>query len=259
MMTISQHYSTTTPAIESTGANLAACTETASIHADGDAQPARHFQAQIGDENFEFVVSMFDDAEVAGAQVCMAAGRHPIEDYVVLRHLGTGELETLRPTETSDLDNKEVNRFFVVKGGDTHRFFVEGLAMEWPRPKLIAWQIKFLAGAGDDQALSLERPGVDHVFDDADEVDVGGDGVERFELRKRKKTVTVTYGGDVEFELERRVYSTEELMAMFGVPAGYKLDIIGADGGFREMAPDERLKVKDGMEFASHPPAGQSS
>jgi hypothetical protein len=222
-------------------------------------QRARTFEAQIGDDKFEFHRVAFDDAKVTGAQVCMAAGRHPVEDYVVLRHLATGELETLRPTETSDLDKNKVSRFFVVKGGDTHRFFVEGLAMEWPDKMLIASRIKFLAGAGDDQALSLERPGIDQVFDDDDEVDIGGGGVERFKLRHRKKMVTVIYGGDVEFELERRVYTTEELMTVFGVPAGYKLDIIGADGVFREMAPGERLKVKDGMEFASHPPVGQSS
>jgi hypothetical protein len=220
---------------------------------------ARSLDVQIGDANFDFATIAFDDAKVTGAQVCMAAVRHPVEDYVVLRHLGTGELESLRPTEISDLDKNKVSRFFVIKGGDTHRFFVEGLSMEWPRNKLIAWQIKFLAGAGDDQALSLERPGVDQVFEDDDEVDIGGGGVEHFKLRHRKKTVTVIYGGDVEFELERRIYATEELMAVFGVPAGYKLDIIGVDGVFREMAPGERLKVKDGMEFASHPPVGQSS
>ena len=223
------------------------------------AQRGRTFKVQIGDADFDFATVAFDDAKVTGAQVCMAAGRHPVEEYVVLRHLGTGELESLRPTETSDLDKNKISRFFVVEGGDTHRFFVEGLSMEWPRNKLIAWQIKFLAGAGDDQALSLERPGVDQVFVDDDEVDIGGGGVERFKLRHRKKTVTVIYGGDVEFELERRIYTTEELMAVFGVPAGYKLDIIGIDGVFREMAPGERLKVKDGMEFASHPPVGQSS
>jgi hypothetical protein len=222
-------------------------------------QRARTFEAEIGDNKFEFHKVAFDDAKVTGAQVCMAAGRHPVEDYVLLRHLATGELETLRPTETSDLDRNKVSRFFVFKGGDTHRFFVERLAMEWPHAKLIASQIKFLAGAGDDQSLSLERPGVDQDFDDDDDVDIGGGGVERFKLRYRKKTVTVIYGGDAEFELERRVYTTEELMTAFGVPAGYKLDIIGADGVFREMAPGERLKVKEGMEFASHPPVRQSS
>ncbi|WP_439373032.1 multiubiquitin domain-containing protein [Bradyrhizobium sp. DASA03120] len=219
----------------------------------------RLFEAEIGDENFNFATVSFDDAKVTGAQVCMAAGRHPVEEHVVLRHLPSGELETLRPTETSDLDNHKRSRFFVIKGDDTHRFFMEGLAMEWPRNKLLAWQIKLLAGAGDDQALSQDLPGVDPVYDDDDEVDVGAAGVERFKLRHRKKTVTVIYGGDTEFELERRVYTTEELMTVFGVPAGYNLDIIGADGVFREMAPAERLRVKDGMEFASHPPVGQSS
>lgn len=222
-------------------------------------QRARTFEVQIGDANFDFATVAFDDAKVTGAQVCMAAGRHPVEDYVVLRHLGTGELESLRPTETSDLDKNKISRFFVIEGGDTHRFFVEGLSMEWPHNKLIASQIKFLAGAADDQALSLEGPGVDRIFEDDDKVDIGSGGVERFKLRHRKKTVTVIYGGDVEFELERRIYTTEELMTVFGVPAGYKLDIIGIDGVFREMAPGERLKVKDGMEFASHPPVGQSS
>jgi Multiubiquitin len=223
------------------------------------AQRPRTFEVQIGDANFDFATVAFDDPGVTGAQVCMAAGRHPVENYVVLRHLGTGELESLRPTETSDLHKNKVSRFFVIKGGDTHRFFVEGLAMEWPHNKLIASQIKFLAGAANDQALWWKRPGVDQVFEDHDEVDIGGGGVERFKLRHRKKTVTVIYGGDVEFELERRIYTTEELMAVFGVPAGYKLDIIGIDGVFREMTPGERLKVKDGMEFASHPPVGQSS
>ncbi|MGN8545415.1 multiubiquitin domain-containing protein [Bradyrhizobium sp. 13971] len=123
------------------------------------AQRARTLEVQIGDANFDFAAVAFDDAKVTGAQVCMAAGRHPVEDYVVLRHLGTGELESLRPTETSDLDKNKISRFFVVEGGDTHRFFVEGLSMEWPRNKLIAAQIKFLAGAADDQALALERPG----------------------------------------------------------------------------------------------------
>src|SRR3954468_12827576 len=194
--------------------------ETVLKSADGErAQQARTLEAQIGNDTFEFLTVAFNDAKVTGAQVCMAAGRHPVEDYVVLRHLGTGELETLRPTETSDLDKNKVSRFFVIKGGDTQRFFVEGLAMEWPHAKLLASQIKFLAGAGDDQSLSLERPGADQVFDDDDVVDIGVGGAERFKLRHRKKTVTVIYGGDAEFELERRVYTTEELMTVFGVPA----------------------------------------
>lgn len=227
---------------------------------DSRRRPGRAaFEVEIGDRNFEFERTEFDDALVTGAQVAMAAGKHPVEDFVVLHHLKSGELESLRPTETAELSRKDTNRFFVIKGGDVNRFIIEGLSMEWPRAKLLAWQVKFLAGAGEDKSLVLERDGVDQVFDDADEVDLAGHGAERFRLRKRKKTVTVIYGGDIEFELERRVYTTAELIAVFGVPAGYRLDFIGADGVFREMAPDESLKIRDGMEFGSHPPIGQSS
>ncbi|TGQ70845.1 hypothetical protein EN829_000080 [Mesorhizobium sp. M00.F.Ca.ET.186.01.1.1] len=217
------------------------------------------FEIEIGDHDFEFTPMQFADAAVTGAQVAMAAGKHPVEDFVVLRHLKSGELETLRPTETSDLGKNGVNRFFVVRGGKSNRFFVEGLSMEWPRDQLLAWQIKFLVGAGEEKSLVMERDGADHVFEDSDEVDVGGSEVERFKLRKRKKTVTVIYGTDREFELERRIYTTEELMGVFGVPEGYRLDLIGSDGTFHEMAPGERLKIREGMEFGSHPPVGQSS
>lgn len=166
-------------------------------------------------------------------------------------------METIRPTETVDLGDPEVERLFVINGDKTNRFAVEGLALEWPRDQLLASQIKELVHADDDLALVLERDGVDQIFDDDDDVPIGGDGVERF--KKRKKTVTVIYGGETEYELERRFYTTEELMTVFGVPSGYKLDVVAADGSFRQMEPGERIKVKDGMEFASHPPVGQSS
>jgi hypothetical protein len=216
------------------------------------------FAVEVGDKDFEFQQIALDDAKVTGAQIAIAAGKHPVENFVVLAQTRAGELETLRPTETTNLRGNGPTRFFVIKGSRTQRFFVEGLAMEWPHDKLVAWQIKLLAGAGEDHSLVLEREGADRVFEDNDEVDVGGNGVERFKLKKRKATVTVHYG-DNDFELERRVYTTEELMAAFSVPAGYLLDFVSPDGVFREMVPGEGIKVKDGMEFASHPPVGQSS
>lgn len=215
-------------------------------------------EARVGDKEFEFTTVTFDDPRVTAAQVAMAVGKHPVEDHVVLVVTKTGELETLRPTETTELAKDGSTMLFVVKGDLTFRFFVEGLAMEWPFRTLLAWQIKSLAGAGGDQALVLERPGVDEEFDDDDEVEIGESGTERFKLRKRKRTVTVRYG-ETSFELERGVYSTEQFIALFGVPAGYLLDFVEQSGVFREMAAGERLKVKDGMEFASHPPVGQSS
>lgn len=233
--------------------------ETALKHSeDGRKTHDRTFAVEVGNKDFQFQQIEFDDAKVTGAQLAMAVGKHPVEDFVVLAHAKSGELETLRPTETAELRHNGPNRFFVIKGSETKRFFVDGLAMEWPQDKLIAWQVKFLAGGGENHSLVLELDGADRVFEDDEEVDLGGHGVESFKLKKRKATVTVHYG-DKDFELERRTYTTEELISVFGVPAGYLLDFVSPDGVFREMAAGERLKVKDGMEFASHPPVGQSS
>lgn len=84
------------------------------------------------------------------------------------------------------------------------------------------------------------------------------EGVGEVKTRPAPGTVTVTYNHQP-FELERRAYSTEELLAVFSVPAGYKLDLVRPDGEFRELTPGEKIHIHDGIEFASHPPCGQSS
>lgn len=223
-----------------------------------DREGAGAFTIEISDETFEFRRVRLDDRKVVGLQIAEAAGKHPIEDFAVLRHLATGEIESIRPTEPVDLAEPGVERFFVVKGSRNHRFTVEGLAMEWPRDKLAARHIKFLAGGKEDQDLILDTDDGDIVLDDDDEVDLSAKGVERFKLRKTHKLVTVLYKEDP-YELERRTYTTEELLGVFPVPAGYKLDLIENDGEFRELKPGEKVKIREGLEFSSHPPVGQSS
>jgi hypothetical protein len=219
---------------------------------------AVRYEAEIGDEDFRFVSVAFDDRKMVGAQIAAAVGKHPVENYVVLQDLASGEIETLRSTEIVDLGIKGIERFFVIEGSVTFRFTVEGLSMEWPRPVLRAGQIKLLARADKDDLLVLVRDGVDRVFEDDDEVHLDTNGVEHFKLRKPPRTVTVYYK-ETPFELERRVYTAEELIGIFRVPAGYKLDLIEHDGKFRELKPGERIKVREGLEFSSHPPHGQSS
>jgi hypothetical protein len=223
-----------------------------------DRDAAGVFSVEISDETFQFRRVRFDDRKVVGAQIAEAAGAHPIEAFVILRHLASGELESIRPTELVDLAEEGVERFFVVRGDDLHRFGVEGLSMEWLKAKLAAKHIKFLAKAENGQVLVLDTEDGDIVLDDDDLVDLAAKGVERLKLRHPSKTVTVYYK-EAPFELERGVYTTEQLMAVFSVPAGYLLDLIERDGEFRELKPGEHIKVREGMEFSSHPPAGHSS
>lgn len=223
-----------------------------------DRDAAGVFSVELGDETFQFRRAHFDDRKVVGVQIAEAAGAHPIEAFAILRHLRSGELESIRPTEPVDLGEDGVERFFVVRGADLHRFFVEGLSMEWPKAKLAAKHIKFLAKAEGGQVLVLDSEDGDVVLEDDDLVDLAADGVERLMLRHAPKTVTVFYK-EKPYELERGAYTTEQLIGVFTPPAGYLLDLIDRDGEFRELKPGESIKVREGMEFSSHPPAGHSS
>ncbi len=216
------------------------------------------FSVELGDETFQFRRARFADREVVGAQIAEAAGAHLIEAFAVLRHLRSGELESIRPTEPVDLGEEGVERFFVIRGADLHRFFVEHLAMEWPKAKLEAKDIKFLAKAEPGQILVLETEDGELELDDHDVVDLASKGVEQFRLRHPPKTITVFYK-EKSFELERGVYTTEQLIGIFKPPAGYLLDLIEQDGEFRELKPGEHINIREGMEFSSHPPAGHSS
>jgi hypothetical protein len=219
-----------------------------------------HNEILVGDENFEFVTVRLDpdDLKVTAAEIAMLVGKHPVDKFVILQHLKSGELETLRPTEPADLRPDGPERFFVIEGFKTNRFTVSGLSMEWPRDKILARNIKFLANATADDVLVLRREGVDNEFTDDEWVHVGQDGLEEFTLRKKPKLIHVTYK-ETTFELERGDYTPEQLASVFGVPAGYVLDYIDEHGGFHELPPGKPFKVKDGMEFSSHPPHGQSS
>lgn len=222
-----------------------------------DRDAAGVFSVELGDETFEFRRVRFDDRKVVGLQIAEAAGAHPIEAFAILRHLRSGELESIR-SEPVDLGEKGVERFFVIRGDDLHRFTVEGLSMEWPKAKLATKNIKFLAKAAEGQVLVLDSEDGDVVLDDDDLVDLAAKGVERLMLRHPPKTVTVYYK-EAPFELERGTYTTEQLIAVFSAPAGYLLDLIERDGEFRELKPGESIKIREGQEFSSHPPAGHSS
>lgn len=255
-----------TPSDKSVGAsdNPNADQIQASQAATNSEQPSHHsnhgkvFELSISDENFEFRRFRSSDRKITGAQIAELAGKHPVTDFVILKHLKTHELESLRPTELADLGEDGIERFFVIQSGEIYRFTVEGLSMEWPRGSICCSNVKFLAGIPADECLVLDVGECKRALEDDEMIDLKCPGVEELRIRKGPKTVTVKYG-DREFILQRREYTTEELMKEFGVPAGYRLDLISKDGEFRELKPGEKIKVKDCMEFSSHVPTGQSS
>lgn len=219
---------------------------------------ATDFKVVVSDETFNArTLSFGRDAEVTASQIAEKFGAYPVSQFKVLQQLDTGEIETKRPNETTDLRGGGRERFFVIRSDRTFAFTVDGRTMEWPLP-IPGNSLRLLVRAKDDEELlRVTSQGFVPVEDD-DIVSFEDEETEEFRLVKRKSTVTVRYR-EQPFELERREWSTEELIEKFSVPAGYKLDLIKPDGEFKELKPGKKIALKDGMEFTSHVPAGQSS
>lgn len=72
------------------------------------------------------------------------------------------------------------------------------------------------------------------------------------------RMISVYYGETV-FELKPGSYDGSTLATLFSVPAGYILDFVNEDGIFEDLNPNQRVEIRQGMKFVSHPPVGQSS
>lgn len=226
--------------------------------ADDPGERAKALKVAISDETFTFKTVAFEDAEVTAAQIAEAVGAHPVTQFRILQQLTSGEIETKRPTELTNLRETSVERFFVIRADRTYDFTVDGLSLEWPLAEITGADLRMLAHATDRQDLVRVTADGFKAVRDGDVVSFEDADTEEFRLVERKQTVTIFYREEP-FIVERRRWSTEELMALFEVRAGYKLDLIQPDGEFKEMKPNETIEVREGMEFTSHVPSGQSS
>lgn len=213
---------------------------------------------EVLDEHFNPRAAHIDDDRVTGRQIAEAAGLNSIDEVIVLQQLHSGALEEIRPEELVDLAPPGVERFFVIEGDATFRFFLDGLKLEWPRAKVNASTLLRLARKGDEfEVVQQLEDAPDKVLDDDEVVDLSHKVMEHFKTRKGSKMIKVLYN-ELPFELAKGTYTTEQLIAIFKVESGYLLDL-WVDGKLVELKPGQELKLKAGMHFTSHPPRGQSS
>lgn len=225
---------------------------------DMSAARAGLFDVEIADEDFNLRTVRFDDQKVVGMQIAAMAEAHPIEDFAILQHLKSGELESIRPAEDIDLSKPGVERFFVVRGASNHRFTVEGLIMEWPQDAIAAKHIKFLARAGVDMVLVIDRDDGDRELNDDEMVDLSEPGVERFKLRKRQPKFVTIFVEATAHEWPKGEMITYEQVVTLEFPdfaqhpeRTYSVTWKKGEGAKHEgvLVPGASVKVKDQMEF----------
>jgi hypothetical protein len=212
---------------------------------------------EILDEQFTVRRVAIDDDKVTGRQIAEAAGFNSTDELIVLQQLKTGALEEIRPEELVDLRLAGIERFFVIEGDVTYRFILDGLKFEWPRNLVNAASLRQLARKTDVDVICELESAPDRVLSETDVIDLKHAGTERFKTKKRPATVRVYYA-EIQYDLPNRPHTTEELLALFNVEAGYLLDLID-HGRLIELKPGQIVQLQDEMHFVSHPPRGQSS
>lgn len=229
-----------------------------SIVDTAEAETARgsaRFIAQIADQTLVFHDFSFDDRKVTAAQVAEKFGAFPLEDFVILHWLDNHQLETLRPNETVEL--KDGAKLFVIKGDGTDRFFVDGIALEWPKKTLTGASIKFLAGKDEDMELVLERKDKpDKVIDEDDEVRIGAAGVEKFYTRPAEVSLTIIVNTRPKPWNKKKISFEEVVAIAYPVPPAGQ-EIVYTVGYFDgppnrpegSLTAGESVRVRDQMVF----------
>lgn len=197
-----------------------------------------------------------NDALVDGRKVLSKAGFDPASDHMLIQLQRPGSVSR-GLDEDIDLSKPGQYEFRAFAFDRVLNFTVEERGYEWGAAKISVADLYDITGVDRDKLFILElEDEPDEILEEDGDLDLNARGVEH--VRTGKRHITVTYNHNP-FELERRVYTTEELLALFAVTSGYVLDLISPTGEFRELKPGGRLKVRNGMEFVSHAPSGQSA
>jgi hypothetical protein len=201
-------------------------------------------------------VTNFSEPVPEGRKILSAAGFEPADDHVLIQLLRHGT-RSIGLDEPVDLREQGREAFEAFRSDRIYRFTIDERGYDWGAGQIKEPQLRQLAAVPEDEVLFLEH----HLEDGPDlgpddELTLTGEDTQH--LRTAKRLVTVTLDG-VEKKIPRGVYTTEQLIYLLGVPAGYLLNVINAAGQLETLKPGQRLRVKPGMKFFSQVPCGGSA
>ena len=190
-----------------------------------------------------------------GGQILGEAGFTPAGDHVLIQILLHGT-RSVGLDETIDLRQKGTEAFRAFKSDRVFLFTINGRGYEWGVAKITEPELRRIAGVGDDEVLVLERDGTNIDLDAEGIIELGDSGTEH--LRTAKVFVTVSLD-NIEKKIRRGTYTTEELISVLNVEAGYLLNVLDAQGKLIPLQPEQMIPIEDGMKFFSQVPSGGSS
>lgn len=201
------------------------------------------------------IVVTIADATPSGRLVLDKAELKPADDYILIQLLGHSS-RSIELDETVDLRAPGAEVFRAFKSDRIFRYTLNGHGFDWGAPTINETELRAIGQVRDDEVIVPERDGQETDLKPGDILDLADPGTEH--LHSEKRLITVFFENNPR-EIKRGVYTTEELMKIFGVQQGYILEVINHEGNLTPLKPGEKLKVKEGMRFFEQVPCGGSS
>lgn len=216
-------------------------------------------KAEIALDGIDFETLRIADPVPLGRQLLAEAGHRPPEAFSLYAILADGSFEDVRLDEPFDLRAKGTEHFIAFTGDRIFRFFANDREIKWGPAVVSEAELRFLAGAANDEAVFLEvRGGTDEIVAEGASVDLTRPGIERFITAKRAKTYHFLVNG-TRYDTDQRHLTGLQIKAR--VPdwdPGHDLVLEGhGNDPDRPVADDEaiNLDVKPARRFSSVPKA----
>jgi len=198
---------------------------------------------------------LLTDIEPIGSQILAEAGFEPVDEHVLIQRVKIGS-RLVSLDECVDLKSVDGARFYAFRTGEVFTFTVNEHGFHWGRPSITEPELRDFASVPDEDVL-VQEEGDDEprILNPTDRVELGASGTEHLRTEKRLATVFVD---NIEKHIPRGIYTTEELLVLLQVQAGYLLNL-ATDNGLMPLKTQQRIRVKDGMRFFTQVPGGGSS
>jgi Multiubiquitin len=177
--------------------------------------------------------SVLTDIEPIGSRILAEAGFEPVDEHVLIQRVKIGS-RLLSLDERVDLKSVDGARFYAFRTGEIFTFTVNEHGFQWGRPSITEPELRDFAGVRDEDVL-VQEEGDDEprILNPTDRVELGASGTEH--LRTEKRLVTV-FVDNIEKHIPRGIYTTEELLVLLQVQAGYLLNL-ATDSGLMPTCP----------------------
>lgn len=229
---------------------------------EGGASGAADLAREEGRDGARFQVTIngtgieLHDPVETGRQLLSAGGFDPASDHILIRILARAS-EQIGIDEKVDLRHDGPFVFRAFRSDRTFSFTIDERGYVWGAPSITEDELRDIAGLDEDKVFVLERKNKpDLILGPGDAVRLDKGGTESLKTRKGAVKVWID---DVEKEIPRGVYTTEQLLDVLGVEPGYVLDVVNEQGQLVPLKPGDKIRVRKGMRFVSQAPCGGSS